>query len=472
MAWPTKFSKTQITEALDRGQQDRVVNNGWIRLNSSTSSPTYLGGLVETGNYITSYWTDGPSLGSDAISPANIVVTLIDGTLHQFINAGEKKFHRAMSSESNMYGAWDMPAIEGATNPGPTAPVAPVSGETLWLDTTNSDVPSLKVYIDGGWKEIIPAGSMKIDIYDPERKQTDIFKYIDDAIVEASIDASMATFKSHIDNTDIHVSTAEKEKWNNTPSEADINEAITTLENSMQNITDGIISDNLNNVETLLTETNALYEEVITHDNVSSIHPSAEKQAQWDNKSDAEHTHHLDDAVVVDISNIVGEISTNALPFNVKERFYSIESRDQLAALTKNPVHNGDIVCVEGHITGETPKFYMVINDNYLGTGYLELAFKEIVMGDGKINWKSVIDEPTTLAGYGITDAVSKTDVNELSTYLDTVEENIPNYSYNSAASIKSYYENALEDLATLDAQLGTLIEEPTAALEAMVLDM
>lgn len=64
--YPTKYTGIQIDDALEKGRKLRVVNNGWIRLNSSSTTPTDLSSLKNPGNYVTSFWTNGPDLGEDS----------------------------------------------------------------------------------------------------------------------------------------------------------------------------------------------------------------------------------------------------------------------------------------------------------------------------------------------------------------------------------------------------------------------
>ena len=467
MGWPTKFSKTQISEALDRGQQDRVVNNGWVRLNSSTSNPICLGTLIASGNYITSYWTDGPSLGEDIVSPADIVVTLINGETHQFLNVGEKKFHRVITTGAEVYGNWELLAIEGATNPGPTAPIAPIDGKTLWLDTSNPNMPSFKVFINGFWKEIIPEGSMKSSIYDQNNKQTDIFKYIDDAILDASLSALVNEFASHINNNDIHTSATEKAKWNSAPSNTDVNNAVSTMKTKMKTATDSIISENISKVNSLTTTITGLNTNIDTHADNANIHPSAEKQAEWDSKSNTDHTHNLDGRVTVDISRIDGEIQNSVLPTSIKERVYIVKSVNEMYALQKNPVHNGDFICVEP--TGGSATWYYVVDDTYLGTNSAAIAFKQVVFSGGDITWNSITGIPTTLAGYGITDSATKQNISSINSKLDTIAGAIDDHNYSTAAANKTFYENAVTQLETLAVQIPLILDPIVTKLEEVV---
>ena len=707
MGWPTKFSKTQIAEALDRGQQTRVVNNGWIRLDSSTSNPTDLGALVTPGNYVTSFWRNGPSLGDDVVSPLKITVTIINDEIHQFISAGEKKFHRMKTVDGDIYGKFNILTVEGAINPGPDAPITPIDGKTLWLDTSNPDAPSLKIfmlgvwvegyidsdeyrtwisvcygngkyiaiacysnkfaysydgitwiegnisdtittwcsvcygddkfvavgrsnkfrysydgitwiegatignsiknwsvcygdgrfvaigymdlaystdginwtfatidnntnywhsvcygdgrfvvlsssgivaYSDNGikwdttvisnnerddysgicygdekfiviasegtvfnystdgitwkesilndeyyedfchicygngkyvaisssiticaesstWEEIIPEGSMKSEIYDPNGKRIDIFKYIDDAISNASLDKMVDLFNHHITDSNIHTSTAEKSKWNKTATENDINNAVNSMKTSMEETVEESVNENIAKVNNLLNSIDQIKNTISAHSTRSSIHPSAEKQAEWDNKADADHEHMLDDQVTVDISDIAGKIPSSMLPYNIKERAYVVSSIEEMYQLQKNPVHNGDLICVDSENQSE---WYYVIDDRYLGTNSAAIAFKQFSIA-GSLNWNLVLEKPITVEGYGIEDCATVTEVNQIKSELTKVEADLIPHNYGSAVSIKESYESAFAELISVDAALVDVLEAPVSILEKTV---
>ena len=129
MGWPTRYSKSQITEALYKSQITRIVNNGWTRLNSSSTNPTVLGDLKEYGNYVTSFYSDGPNLGENVISPINVVVTNIGSDTYQYITAADRKFYRIMKSGTQVYGAWAVEKVEGSINP-PSCRFDPLSAAT------------------------------------------------------------------------------------------------------------------------------------------------------------------------------------------------------------------------------------------------------------------------------------------------------------------------------------------------------
>ena len=386
MGWPTKYKGPQIDEALEKGRNLRVVNNGWIRLDSSAASPTALGDLKNPGNYITAYWTDGPNFGDTSITPLNINIILINGDTYQFVDAAGTKYCRIMKNGESTYGAWEIDQTIGATNPGPNPPSSPIDRKTMWLDISNPNAPTLKLYVDGEWKEIIPEEVMQATVYDPQGRKTDIFKYIDDAITEATLGDSGIDFKTHIEDTTIHVTAEEREKWNAAATMEDVNNAASALQASLESKVTEAVNSDIGKVNALTTTANALKNEIESHTGNSEIHPSAEKQAEWNNKASVEHTHNLDGKVTIDAAHIVGDIPTEKLPYDVKERVYSAENEDAVYAMQKNPLHNGDIIYVEDS-KGDT--WYFVINDEYLGNTQVE-GWTEGTISDTSRAWYSV----------------------------------------------------------------------------------
>ena len=108
-------------------------------------------------------------------------------------------------------------------------------------------------------------------------------------------------------------------------------------------------------------------------------------------------------------AKITGTISIDNLPATVTERLYIAENDTARLALTTTEVQNGDTVKVT-----ETGKMYFVKDDTKLGGDTPEQAFEEYAVGAaGSVPWSGVTGKPTTVDGYGITDAVKTTDLSE-----------------------------------------------------------
>lgn len=98
----------------------------------------------------------------------------------------------------------------------------------------------------------------------------------------------------------------------------------------------------------------------------------------------------------LDNVTLTGEVPRENLPEDVSGKAVKVATEDAKAALTKDNVNVGDIVNVAGG------KLYMVTGFTGNTPNYLELtdAASDVV-------WSRITGTPTTLAGYGITDAVN-----------------------------------------------------------------
>lgn len=106
-------------------------------------------------------------------------------------------------------------------------------------------------------------------------------------------------------------------------------------------------------------------------------------------------------------AKITGTINIANLPATVTERLYIAENDAARLALTTAEVQNGDTVKVT-----ETGKMYFVKDDTKLGGDTPEQAFEEYAVGAaGTVPWSGVTGKPTTVDGYGITDAIKTSDL-------------------------------------------------------------
>ena len=390
MGWPTKYKGPEIDEALEKGRNLRIVNNGWIRLESSSSSPVNLGTLKNVGNYTMLYYSDHPSGLSEMYMPININIIRIDNKLYQIGQFGNLRYIRNMDVGGAKYGPWEIDQSLGSINIGPTAPANPVIDKTIWLDTSDPDHATLKIYTSSGWKEVVPDSAMREEVYDTQGKHEDIFQYIDKAIQDASIGSAGIDFKEHIENATIHVTQADKDKWNNAATMEDIenakNSAITSLESQI----DSSVNENLGAITGLTQEINTVNSNLQAHTGNTTIHPTEEQQQSWDAKADADHTHYLDGKVTVDKDHVIGELSSDMMPYDVKERVYVVNSDEERLALTKNPLHNGDAVCVSPE-DGSGDMWYYVVDDTKLGDmSELPIQWTETSNGLSDRSWNSI----------------------------------------------------------------------------------
>ena len=95
-----------------------------------------------------------------------------------------------------------------------------------------------------------------------------------------------------------------------------------------------------------------------------------------------------------------GKIALDRLPHGALERCVVVADEDARQALTSDQVQNGDTVKVTG-----TGLMYFVVDDTKLAE---DAGYEVYTAGTASaVDWSGITNKPTTLAGYGITDAVN-----------------------------------------------------------------
>ena len=108
-----------------------------------------------------------------------------------------------------------------------------------------------------------------------------------------------------------------------------------------------------------------------------------------------------------------GTISVDRLPQAALERLYVAKNDEARLALTTAEVQNGDVVKVT-----DTGLMYYVKDETKLGGDTPEQAFEPFTAGAASsVPWSGVTGKPTTLSGYGITDAVAASE--KSATYVE-----------------------------------------------------
>lgn len=101
-----------------------------------------------------------------------------------------------------------------------------------------------------------------------------------------------------------------------------------------------------------------------------------------------------------------GTIDIARLPASAIETLYVAADDAAIAALTTEQVQNGDTVK-----NAATGLMYFVVDQTKLGTADYKQGLVEYTAGAASsVDWSGILNKPTTLEGYGITDAV-KSDV-------------------------------------------------------------
>lgn len=115
----------------------------------------------------------------------------------------------------------------------------------------------------------------------------------------------------------------------------------------------------------------------------------------------ASHTHVSADIISLDAAKLTGTISIDRLPAGALERCVVVADDTARKALTKDKAQVGDTVKVTS-----TGLMYMIVDDSKLNedAGYIEYTAGTA----SSVDWSGVKNHPTTVGGYGITDAALK----------------------------------------------------------------
>ncbi len=111
-----------------------------------------------------------------------------------------------------------------------------------------------------------------------------------------------------------------------------------------------------------------------------------------------------------DVNKLQGIIKVENLPRGAFDILHPVETEEELKNLTNDQVQTGDTIFIN-----DSKKMYFVKDESKLGNPdeYMD-AFQEYSAGTAsRVNWDGVQNKPTSLEGYGITDAVKSSDVSD-----------------------------------------------------------
>ena len=196
-----------------------------------------------------------------------------------------------------------------------TAPTISDNGSHIWVDTSNVNTngyASMKQWDNttSTWKGLTIPGMMDSSVYDTTGKKTDPFVYVMDKLEEVAGD--YAQFIRHKNNelTLIHVTSEEKDIYNNDLLTLDqISQMFGTggsIYEEMVNFIENETAEQFGTEEfsaQLTAIEDALNEHITNHIDDTKI-------TYWDNKANADHTHNLDNRVTItgdDIRDIMSK---------------------------------------------------------------------------------------------------------------------------------------------------------------------
>jgi hypothetical protein len=275
--------------------------------------------------------------------------------------------------------------------------------------------------------------------------------------------------QDHYNDTVAHITEEERQLWNSKATKHDLETIRDNIIKTLESYADTQLSSKTDSVSALLTTINGYIDILNTHINNTTIHPSSSKQSEWDNKAEADHTHNLDGRVTVLATNINGTISLSLIDKSALERLTTVADDTARLALTTDTVQNGDQVYVE-----DTQSFYFVIDDTKLTSedGYIKFATAITSM-----DWSGITNKPTTLSGYGITNAYTTSEVNtklnSANSTITTALNSIQALIDAGAADVDlDELRDKLDEMLEYDANLETTINEYCTAINTELTTM
>lgn len=248
-------------------------------------------------------------------------------------------------------------------------------------------------------------------------RHKDTYPISNDVLVSSNGDDILVIATEHFTNQTIHFNKRDRAALLLRETKQGATSKLYTLQRENQNYVEAMIFETNQRYNEMQGEVNLQTQRLDSHINDTGLHSTREKQEYWNKKSDPDHKHICDDTVEIDASKIVsGIIDMARLPKGAKDHIKKVQTIDEMLALTIDDVQNGDRVAVKHANTDPgTPEawdVYEVEDDTKLGT--LD-AFLPASAGTGTyIDWENVEKKPTSIEGYGITDAYNKTDTEKI----------------------------------------------------------
>ena len=389
MGYRLGYSGPEVDVLLQKAYKYSVVNNGWAKLDSSDSNPVDLNSLVTQGNYSISFWNNGP-VQLNTSGPINVCVTKdsSNGKTYQTIYDAGKVYLRETTGTS-FSNTWIEEQNNTDLDINASVPQNP-QDNYVWIDTSGEE-PTIKVYKESthSWVPVSAADLAKTSVYDPQGIKQPIDTYLNQKIADADLSKAEQDYNAHLiegesSGNPIHVTTEEKAKWNAGIAKDDASTIVNALKTEMTSYANEKINTSTQEVSNISDNVNRISSNIDAHIADSSIHLTAEDVTNFDNKAAGNHKHLNDGHVTVSAANITGMIAVERLDPSVLERNYTVTSYEEMMALTKNEIQNGDSV----FINGTKQSAWFVVDDTKLGEETYEV--KENIISDTSRYWNSV----------------------------------------------------------------------------------
>ena len=469
MGYKIGYSLSTMTNLLQKIETEDIFNTGAWKMDSSSASPVYVNNLCTDeylGNWIIEYASQVPAALA-GIRPIFLTVYKVGTNLYQMIFYKDRVWIRRNDSGTT-WNAWAEALSPDSVDYTDTEPLSP-GAWALWFDTSG-DKPVIKTYdqVNARWVIVQPANLMKVSVYDTSGKATDYFGYVDGKITSEGLDTAHTNFAAHIANSSLHITATERQNWDAAADQEDMESMVDAAEAEVE----ATVSSKVSNAHSATTtqDTNVTnYQSTLdSHEANTTIHPSTTIQEDWASRAEGNHTHILDGRVAVVAANVVsGVVPISTIPAAALERSKTVSTNTDRLALTTSDVQTGDWV----YVTNGTKGFetYAVVDQTKLGTEAAFIRFNQDVVD---LIWSNIQNKPTTLAGYGITNAYTKTEINNtvISPYvtassnlvLDTAalkskvdDIAISSSTFTSITSSQATVDDSTDEIATLLNNIG-----------------
>lgn len=463
MLYNVLYDGPKIDEILGYTAHIKTVQNGWIKKESTMESPVDLNKMIIPGNFKFDYFNNGPE-NTSLVTPLNLIVTSEDQKIRQNVFSSGyiiDAWYRIYNPTDKSFTEWRNYRTDQKIYVADTSPENP-SNFTIWINTNNKD--AIFQYYDANtdeWKKINPDDYMDPLIYNPNNVdfQNDVYQYIDNVISGVSFGESTIDFASHINNSTIHVTQAEKDLFNSKMTSDNLSDSMQEVLNNIKDYINSQSIGTITEIPEIVERVNALRQTLETHMSDTTIHPSQSQIDYWNSKSDPDHTHTIDQ-IKIDAKDVVtGVLNSSNFSDEVKERQVTVTTEEELLALTYDDVQNGDFVLIN---YSDTKNELLIVKDQTkLGTRDAFISYNEVAQD---VSWDMIIDKPTDILDLDIIDLMINRNV-------DILQNNSQELLNNTKAAINEtvdIYEKYKEEYKNETCHLETEIDDTDFKLTYM----
>lgn len=402
-------------------------NMGWKEIKSSVDLKTYFNDPSKVGNWVVTDYLNAPTGVTNESLNIEVASLTLNGNsaIYMVMNVNSTTYCRDCSSANNDWFILD--GSESGLNiiEFKKTTTAPSDTSAIWVDISSPNNVELKSYNteSGEWESVTNSDYMDISIYDTEGKQSPISEYL--ASLSGALSEDYKDWIDHILNKSelTHITQEDREKYNTTLLDK---EYVTSQVDASEGVTKDLADQNLEAITGVESSAASIQEgkakvDEHTATTGSNPHITVEKATNWDSKANANHTHSAEsNDVIIEGSSIVsGTFPLSQLPTEIVERVYSINNLSELASASitdadrADKYHNGNTICLLAANVGEKDHYFKITDQTKIGTANYMDGIIEFISTENELLWQNIANRPDTVAGYGITDLYSKSEVDD-----------------------------------------------------------